>query len=120
MSNSNSGNNFQIVLLLIVTIILSIFIYLINNKTNKTTEEIIKAHEEVQTIKKETSDFKIRYQTLKKINDSIFLLIDKQNIKIITYNKRIYELEQDEKEVKKIIGNIDDSTLYRILSETTY
>jgi mannitol-specific phosphotransferase system IIBC component len=117
---TNNSNNFQIVLLLIVTIILSIFIYLINDKTNKTTEDIIKAHQEVQNIKKETNDFKIRYQTLKKVNDSIFLLIDKQNIKIITYNKRIYELEQDEKDVKKIIGSIDDSTLYRILSETPY
>lgn len=113
-------NTTQILLLFIVTAILSIFIYLINDKANKTTEDIVKAHQEVESIKKETNDFKIRYQTLKKINDSIFLLIDKQNIKIITYNKRIYELENDEKDIKKIIGNIDDSTLYRILSETSY
>jgi len=113
-------NGLQIVLLFIVTVILSIFIYLINEKTDKTTENIIITNQEVENIKKETKEFKIRYQTLKKINDSIFLLIDKQNIKIITYNRRISELENDEKDVKKVIGSISDSTLYRLLSETPY
>jgi hypothetical protein len=113
-------NGLQIVLLFIVTVILSIFIYLINEKTDKTTENIIITNQEVENIKKETKEFKIRYQTLKKINDSIFLLIDKQNIKIITYNRRISELENDEKDVKKVIGSISDSTLYKLLSETIY
>ena len=108
-----SPNTRIIFLLLLVTSILSYFLYVINDKTEKYTEE-------VQTIKKESSDFKFKYQTLKKVNDSIFLLIDKQNIKIITYNKRISELENDEKKVKSIIDNIDDSTLYRLLSETPY
>jgi DNA-binding Xre family transcriptional regulator len=113
-------NVLQIVLLFIVTIILSIFIYLINEKTDKTTEDIVITNQEVENIKKETKEFNIRYQTLKKINDSIFLLIDKQNIKIITYNRRISELENDEKDVKKVIGSISDSTLYKLLSETPY
>ena len=120
MSNSNSGNTFQIILLCVVTVILCILLYFINDKTDKTSDEIAKATQEFENIKRETNDFKIRYQTLKKVNDSIFLLIDKQNIKIITYNKRISELENDEKDVKKLIGSIDDSTLYRLLSETPY
>jgi len=115
-----SHNVIQIVLLSIVTIILSVLLYLVNDKTDKTSNEIAKAAQEVENIKKETNNFKIRYQTLKKVNDSIFLLIDKQNIKIITYNKRISELENDENNIKKVIGNIDDSTLYKLLSEVPY
>lgn len=117
---TTSHNYFQIILLCIVTVILCILLYFVNDKTDKTSNEIIKTQEEVQNIKKETDNFKIRYQTLKKINDSIFLLIDKQNIKIITYNKRITELENDEKNIKKVIGSIDDSTLYKLLSEIPY
>jgi predicted transcriptional regulator len=108
-----SPNTRIILLLLIVTSILSYFLYIINNKTEKYTEE-------VQTIKKESSDFKFKYQTLKKINDSMFVLIDKQNVKIITFQQKLKDLENDEKKVKSIIDNIDDSTLYRLLSETPY
>lgn len=115
-----SHNIIQIVLLIVVTIILSVLLYFVNDKTDKTSDEITKTYQEVQNIKKETDNFKIRYQTLRKVNDSIFLLIDKQNIKIITYNKRITELENDEKDVKKVIGSISDSTLYKLLSETPY
>jgi hypothetical protein len=43
-----------------------------------------------------------------------------QNIKIIKYNKRIAELEKDEEDIKKLVGNINDSTLYKLLSELTY
>jgi hypothetical protein len=120
MSNSNSGNTFQIILLCVVTVILCILLYFINDKTDKTSDELSRTSQEVENIKKETNEFKIRYQTLKKVNDSIFLLIDKQNIKIITYNRRITELENDEKDVKKVIGSISDSTLYKLLSETPY
>jgi Cft2 family RNA processing exonuclease len=108
-----SPNTRIIFLLLIVTSILSYFLYIINDKTEKYTEE-------VQTIKKESSDFKFRYQTLKRINDSMFILIDKQNVKIITFQQKLKDLESDEKKVKSIIDNIDDSTLYRLLSETPY
>lgn len=108
-----SANTRIVFLLLIVTSILSYFLYVINNKTEKYTEE-------VQTIKKESSDFKFRYQTLKRINDSMFILIDKQNVKIITFQEKLKDLENDEKKVKSIIDNIDDSTLYRLLSETPY
>jgi hypothetical protein len=120
MSNTNNSNTYQVILLCIVTVILCILLYFINDKTDKTSDEIAKTSQEVENIKKETNEFKIRYQTLKKVNDSIFLLIDKQNIKIITYNKRISELENDEKDVKKLIGSISDSTLYKLLSETPY
>ena len=120
MSNTNNSNTYQVILLCIVTVILSILLYLINDKTDKTSNEIAKTSQEVENIKRETNQFKIRYQTLKRVNDSIFLLIDKQNIKIITYNKRISELENDEKDVKKVIGSISDSTLYKLLSETPY
>jgi hypothetical protein len=102
-----------IVLLLIVTGILSYFLYTINDKTEKYSEE-------VQVVKKESSDFKIKYQTLKRVNDSMFVLIDNQNIKIITFQQKIKQLENDDKNFKKFISTIDDSTLYRILSETTY
>ncbi len=102
-----------IVLLLIVTGILSYFLYAINDKTEKYSEE-------VQVVKKESSDFKIKYQTLKRVNDSMFVLIDNQNIKIITFQQKIKQLENDDKNFKKFISTIDDSTLYRILSETTY
>ena len=108
-----SSNTRIIFLLLLVTSILSYFLYIINDKTEKYTEE-------VQTIKKESSDFKFRYQTLKRINDSMFILIDKQNVKIITFQQKLKDLENDEKKVKSIIDNIDDSTLYRLLSETPY
>lgn len=117
---ANSGNSLQIILLCVVTVILSILLYFVNDKTDKNTDDVIKAYQEVENIKKETNQFKIKYQTLKKVNDSIFLLIDKQNIKIITYNRRISELENDEKDVKKIVGSISDSTLYKLLSETAY
>ena len=117
---SNNSNTFQIILLCVVTVILCILLYFINDKTDKTSDEIAKTTQEVENIKKETNEFKIRYQTLKRVNDSIFLLIDKQNIKIITYNRRISELENDEKDIKKVIGNISDSTLYKLLSETPY
>ena len=120
MSNTNNSNTYQVILLCIVTVILCILLYFINDKTDKTSDEIAKTSQEVENIKKETNEFKIRYQTLKKVNDSIFLLIDKQNIKIITYNRRITELENDEKDVKKVIGSISDSTLYKLLSETPY
>jgi chromosome segregation ATPase len=121
MSNSNnSSNTFQIILLCVVTVILCILLYFINDKTDKTSDEIAKTTQEVENIKRETNNFKVRYQTLKRVNDSIFLLIDKQNIKIITYSKKISELENDEKNIKKIIGSIDDSTLYKLLSETPY
>ncbi len=90
-----NNNILQIVLLIIVTIILSVLLYFVNDKTDKNTDDVVKTSQEVENIKKETSDFKIRYQILKKVNDSIFLLIDKQNIKIITYNKRIAQLEKD-------------------------
>jgi hypothetical protein len=102
-----------IVLLLIVTGILSYFLYEINDKTEKYSEE-------VQVVKKESSDFKVRYQTLKRVNDSMFVLIDNQNIKIITFQQKIKQLENDDKNFKKFISTIDDSTLYRILSETAY
>ena len=115
-----NDNIIQIVLLGIVTIILSVLLYFINGKTDKNTDDVVKTFQEVENIKKETSNFKIRYQTLKKVNDSIFLLIDKQNIKIIKYNKRIAELEKDEEDIKKLVGNINDSTLYKLLSELTY
>lgn len=108
-----SPNTRIVFLLLLVTSILSYFLYVINNKTEKYTEE-------VQTIKKESSDFKFKYQTLKRINDSMFILIDKQNVKIITFQQKLKDLENDEKKVKSIIDNIDDSTLYRLLSETPY
>jgi len=108
-----SPNTRIILLLLIVTAILSYFLYMVNTKTNKNFEE-------VETIKKESSDFKVKYQTLKRINDSMFVLIDKQNVKIITFQKKLKDLENDEKNIKDIIGNIDDSTLYRLLSETSY
>jgi len=108
-----SPNTRIIFLLLLVTSILSYFLYIINDKTEKYTEE-------VQTIKKESSDFKFKYQTLKRINDSMFILIDKQNVKIITFQQKLKDLENDEKKVKSIIDNIDDSTLYRLLSETPY
>jgi Cft2 family RNA processing exonuclease len=108
-----SPNTRIIFLLLLVTSILSYFLYIINDKTEKYTEE-------VQIIKKESSDFKFRYQTLKRINDSMFILIDKQNVKIITFQQKLKDLENDEKKVKSIIDNIDDSTLYRLLSETPY
>jgi hypothetical protein len=115
-----NDNIIQIVLLSIVTIILSVLLYFVNDKTDKNTDDVVKTFQEVENIKKETSNFKIRYQTLKKVNDSIFLLIDKQNIKIIKYNKRIAELEKDEEDIKKLVGNINDSTLYKLLSELTY
>ena len=115
-----NNNILQIVLLVIVTVILSILLYFINDKTDKNTDDVIKTSQEVENIKKETNDFKIRYQTLKKVNDSIFLLIDKQNIKIITYNRRIAQLEKNEEDIKKTIGSIDDSTLYKLLSEVAY
>jgi len=108
-----SPNTRIIFLLLLATSILSYFLYVINDKTEKYTEE-------VQTIKKESSDFKFKYQTLKRINDSMFILIDKQNVKIITFQQKLKDLENDEKKVKSIIDNIDDSTLYRLLSETPY
>jgi hypothetical protein len=108
-----SPNTRIVFLLLLVTSILSYFLYIINDKTEKYTEE-------VQTIKKESSDFKFKYQTLKRINDSMFILIDKQNVKIITFQQKLKDLENDEKKVKSIIDNIDDSTLYRLLSETPY
>jgi Cft2 family RNA processing exonuclease len=111
--NRMSPNTRIIFLLLLVTSILSYFLYIINDKTEKYTEE-------VQTIKKESSDFKFKYQTLKRINDSMFILIDKQNVKIITFQQKLKDLENDEKKVKSIIDNIDDSTLYRLLSETPY
>lgn len=106
-------NLFIIILLLIVTAILSYFLYTINDKTEKFNEE-------VQVVKKESTDFKIKYKTLKKINDSIFVLIDNQNIKIITFQQKIKQLENEDKKFKNYISTIDDSTLYRILSETTY
>ncbi len=115
-----NNNILQIVLLIIVTIILSVLLYFVNDKTDKNTDDVVKTSQEVENIKKETSDFKIRYQILKKVNDSIFLLIDKQNIKIITYNKRIAQLEKNEEDIKKIVGSIDDSTLYKLLSEVPY
>jgi hypothetical protein len=108
-----SPNTRIIFLLLLVTSILSYFLYIINDKTEKYTEE-------VQIIKKESSDFKFKYQTLKRVNDSMFILIDKQNVKIITFQQKLKDLENDEKKVKSIIDNIDDSTLYRLLSETPY
>jgi hypothetical protein len=108
-----SPNTRIVFLLLLVTSILSYFLYIINDKAEKYTEE-------VQIIKKESSDFKFKYQTLKKINDSMFILIDKQNVKIITFQQKLKDLENDEKKVKSIIDNIDDSTLYRLLSETPY
>jgi len=108
-----SPNTRIVFLLLLVTSILSYFLYIINDKTEKYTEE-------VQIIKKESSDFKFKYQTLKRVNDSMFILIDKQNVKIITFQQKLKDLENDEKKVKSIIDNIDDSTLYRLLSETPY
>lgn len=115
-----NSNTQPIVILSIVSIILFYLLFLLNNKTDKASEQIVKTYQEVEDIKKESNNFKLRYQTLKKINDSIFLLIDKQNVKIITYNKRIKDLENDEQDIKKIIGSIDDSTLYKLLSETSY
>jgi len=115
-----TSNTQPIVILCIVSMILFYLLYLLNNKANKTSEEIVKTYQEVENIKKESNDFKLKYQTIKKVNDSIFLLIDKQNVKIITYNKRLKDLEKDEQDIKKIIGSIDDSTLYKLLSETSY
>ena len=112
-----NGNTLQIVLLSIVTIVLSIFLYLLNNKTTETADELTR---KVEDIKKESTDFKIKYKTLKRINDSMFVLIDNQNIKIITFQQKIKQLENDDKNFKKFISTIDDSTLYRILSETPY
>jgi hypothetical protein len=112
-----SGSTLQIILLCIVTVVLSIFLYLLNDKTIETTNELTK---KVEDIKKESTDFKIKYRTLKRINDSMFVLIDNQNIKIITFQQKIKQLENDDKNFKKFISTIDDSTLYRILSETTY
>jgi len=112
-----NSNVLQIVLLSIVTIVLSIFLYLLNNKTTETADELTR---KVEDIKKESTDFKIKYKTLKRINDSMFVLIDNQNIKIITFQQKIKQLENDDKNFKKFISTIDDSTLYRILSETPY
>jgi predicted PurR-regulated permease PerM len=112
-----SGNTLQIILLCIVTVVLSIFLYLLNDKTTETTNELTR---KVEDIKKESTDFKIKYKTLKRVNDSMFVLIDNQNIKIITFQQKIKQLENDDKNFKKFISTIDDSTLYRILSETTY
>jgi predicted PurR-regulated permease PerM len=112
-----NGNTLQIILLCIVTVVLSIFLYLLNDKTTETTNELTK---KVDDIKKESTDFKIKYRTLKRINDSMFVLIDNQNIKIITFQQKIKQLENDDKNFKKFISTIDDSTLYRILSETNY
>jgi len=106
-------NLFIIVLLLIVTGILSYFLYAINDKTEKFSEE-------VEIVKNESIDFKIKNQRLERLNDSMFVLIDNQNIKIITFQKKIKELENEDKKFKNYISTIDDSTLYRILSETTY
>ena len=108
-----SANTRIVFLLLIVTAILSYFLYMVNNKTDKNLEE-------VETIRKESVDFKIKYQTLKRLNDSMFVLIDNQNIKIITFQQKIKQLENEDKKFKNYISTIDDSTLYRILSETTY
>lgn len=108
-----SANTRIVFLLLIVTGILSYFLYIVNNKTEKYTEE-------VETIKKESVDFKIKYQTLKRVNDSMFILIDNQNIKIFTFQQKLKDLEKDEKNIKDVIRSIDDSTLYRLLSETAY
>jgi hypothetical protein len=108
-----SANTRIVFLLLIVTGILSYFLYVVNNKTERYTEE-------VETIKKESVDFKIKYQTLKRVNDSMFVLIDNQNIKIFTFQQKLKDLEKDEKNIKDIISSIDDSTLYRLLSETVY
>ncbi len=112
-----NNNVLQIVLLSVVTIILSALLYLVNDKTNEKADELTRR---VEDIKKESSDFKIKYQTLERINDSMFVLIDNQNVKIITFQQKIKQLENDEKNFKKFISTIDDSTLYRILSETTY
>jgi predicted PurR-regulated permease PerM len=112
-----NGNTLQIILLCIVTVVLSIFLYLLNDKTTETANELTRR---VEDIKKESTDFKIKYKTLKRVNDSMFVLIDNQNIKIITFQQKIKQLENDEKNFKKFISTIDDSTLYRILSETTY
>lgn len=111
------NNALQIVLLLIVTIVLSVLLYLVNDKTNEKADELTK---KVEDIKKESSDFKIKYQTLQRINDSMFVLIDNQNVKIITFQQKIKQLENEDKKFKNYISTIDDSTLYRILSETTY
>jgi len=108
-----SANTRIIFLLLIVTGILSYFLYVVNNKTERYTEE-------VETIKKESVNFKIKYQTLKRVNDSMFVLIDNQNIKIFTFQQKLKDLEKDEKNIKDVISSIDDSTLYRLLSETPY
>jgi hypothetical protein len=106
-------NLFIVVLLLIVTAILSYFLYEINDKTEKFSQE-------VEVVKNESSDFKFKYQTLKRVNDSMFVLIDNQNIKIITFQQKIKQLENEDKKFKNYISTIDDSTLYRILSETSY
>jgi hypothetical protein len=112
-----SGNTLQIILLCIVTVVLSIFLYLLNDKTTETANELTR---KVEDIKKESTDFKIKFKTLKRVNDSMFVLIDNQNIKIITFQQKIKQLENEDKNFKKFISTIDDSTLYRILSETTY
>ena len=112
-----NNNILQIVLLTIVTIVLSVFLYLVNDKTNEKADELTRR---VEDIKKESTDFKFKYQTLKKVNDSMFVLIDNQNIKIITFQQKIKQLENEDKKFKTYISTIDDSTLYRILSETTY
>lgn len=112
-----NGNTLQIILLCIVTVVLSIFLYLLNDKTTETANELTR---KVEDIKKESTDFKIKYKILKRVNDSMFVLIDNQNIKIITFQQKIKQLENDEKNFKKFISTIDDSTFYRILSETTY
>ena len=106
-------NLFIIILLLIVTGILSYFLYSINDKTEKFSEE-------VEIVKNESTDFKIKNQRLERLNDSMFVLIDNQNIKIITFQQKIKQLENEDKKFKNYISTIDDSTLYRILSETTY
>jgi hypothetical protein len=106
-------NSFIVFLLLIVTAILSYFLYVINDKTEKFSEE-------VEIVKNESTDFKIKNQRLERLNDSMFVLIDNQNIKIITFQQKIKQLENEDKKFKNFISTIDDSTLYRILSETTY
>lgn len=111
------NNILQIVLLSIVTIVLCILLYMVNDKNNEKSDELTR---KVEDIKKESSDFKIKYQKLERINDSMFVLIDNQNIKIITFQQKIKQLENEDKKFKNFISTIDDSTLYRILSETNY
>jgi hypothetical protein len=106
-------NLFIVFLLLIVTAILSYFLYVINDKTEKFSEE-------VEIVKNESIDFKIKNQRLERLNDSMFVLIDNQNIKIITFQQKIKQLENEDKKFKNFISTIDDSTFYRVLSEITY